>query len=380
MLTPKISASDLKANLSKLAIPASELKTLKALLAKGGDPLKKYLLELEKKQAGFLTNQLAKGAIGWANLANKDKSVLVIAGKGFPVISISGKPIFNPTYVIHPSQDFPEDAFIEELKRSEGDISWLYLDTEGNVTIGIGQLVRNAAALIALHKGALPMKVLAEVSKEKPPADDSTEKRPADESTEKPPADDSKEKPPADEPTEKPPADASKEIKTITDELLTESYNAVKAATKGKLASAYKDLTSIRLKDKSDAVKQAKKKMYEAHTQLKNSRYTFHFLSFPSPVQHALVDIVYNIGITNFKAFTELHQAVNHRDWDRAANEVSRKGIAADRNQRTKDLVSGLINSKSIFVNTTNKKIGKSVVWGCTGFKDRNISQLLPDV
>jgi len=371
MLTPKISASDLKANLSKLAIPASELKTLKALLAKGGDPLKKCLLELEKKQAGFLTNQLAKGAIGWANLANKDKSVLVIAGKGFPVISISGKPIFNPTYVIHPSQDVPEDAFIEELKRSEGDISWLYLDTNGNVTIGIGQLVRNAAALIALHKGALPMKVVAEVSKEKPPAD---------ESTEKPPADESKEKPPAAEPTEKPPADESKEIKTITDELLTESYNAVKAGTKGKLASAYKDLTSIRLKDKSDSVKQAKKKMYEAHTQLKNSRYTFHFLSFPSPVQQALVDIVYNAGITNFKAFKDLHQAANHRDWDRAATEVSRTGIGADRNQRTKDLVSGLINSKSIFVNTTNKKIGKSVAWGCTGFKDRNISQLLLDV
>jgi GH24 family phage-related lysozyme (muramidase) len=58
----------------------------------------------------------------------------------------------------------------------------------------------------------------------------------------------------------------------------------------------------------------------------------------PVPVQLALVDMAYNLGVAGLTKFERLHDAVQSRDWITAANECSRRGIQAPRNEATIEL------------------------------------------
>lgn len=42
------------------------------------------------------------------------------------------------------------EDYVEKLREFEGEVAWMYLDTEGNVTVARGQMLPNAEAALAL--------------------------------------------------------------------------------------------------------------------------------------------------------------------------------------------------------------------------------------
>lgn len=51
--------------------------------------------------------------------------------------------------------------------------------------------------------------------------------------------------------------------------------------------------------------------------------YTFkNFTRFPEKQQHALIDLMFNIGYNRFKGFKKMITAINKLDWKTAANEM----------------------------------------------------------
>ena len=69
---------------------------------------------------------------------------------------------------------------------------------------------------------------------------------------------------------------------------------------------------------------------------------------YPEPVVIALVDIVFNTGITGINAFVNLRAAVDAGDWARAANECHRKPpVSAERNDATRALFVKAANTRA---------------------------------
>lgn len=58
--------------------------------------------------------------------------------------------------------------------------------------------------------------------------------------------------------------------------------------------------------------------------------------TFPLAAKRALLDMVYNLGITGFKKFKTLDGHVKKADWEKAAGSCSRQGIPAERNEWTR--------------------------------------------
>jgi len=57
--------------------------------------------------------------------------------------------------------------------------------------------------------------------------------------------------------------------------------------------------------------------------------------SYPEPVQEALFDMAFNLGLGGLKKFPKMLQAVDAGDWETAAQECHRAGIQAARNEET---------------------------------------------
>jgi len=62
------------------------------------------------------------------------------------------------------------------------------------------------------------------------------------------------------------------------------------------------------------------------------------FGDYPSAARVALQDIIYNVGVGNFRQFVRLQAAVRRRDWAAAAAESHRAGIDEARNNKVRDL------------------------------------------
>lgn len=58
----------------------------------------------------------------------------------------------------------------------------------------------------------------------------------------------------------------------------------------------------------------------------------------PEPVQIALVDMAFNLGVGGLSKYRKLRQAVQAHDWATAANECHRNGIQDARNEATRQL------------------------------------------
>jgi GH24 family phage-related lysozyme (muramidase) len=67
-------------------------------------------------------------------------------------------------------------------------------------------------------------------------------------------------------------------------------------------------------------------------------RQIFHgFDGYPNPAKQALVDMVYNLGVTGLKKFKKLIAAAEKGDWQEAANESHRASCREARNNWTRE-------------------------------------------
>ena len=178
-------------------------------------------------------------------------------------------------------------TYLPKLKEFEGSIPYMYLDTTNNVTVGVGDMLPNAAAA---QKLAFEMRADA---KAKPPI---TVARAA-----------------------------------TADEIKADFDNVSKQAA-GKVASHYKQFTKCDLPETViDTLLEARVAEFKTGLIAAFPDYN----QYPEEVCAALFDMAFNLGLGGLKKFLTLLRAVDSGDWATAAAQCHRMGIGDARNQAT---------------------------------------------
>lgn len=172
-------------------------------------------------------------------------------------------------------------ALLEEIRGHEGKVAHIYLDSRGNVTVGIGQLLRTAA-------GAKKLPFVHRRAGQK-----------------------------------------------ATEEEIEQEFRKIEEQEPNLAAGKYKRLTRLELPEEEIEKlfsKQVERFEAGARKQFKG------FDGYPLAAQIALVDMAYNVGLAGLARFKRLKAAAERGDWKAAAEAAQRKGIGEQRNQRTKEL------------------------------------------
>ncbi|WP_434519510.1 hypothetical protein [Pseudomonas sp. NFX1] len=174
-----------------------------------------------------------------------------------------------------------QEAIEKSLKVFEGNTDFLYLDSEGKVTVGVGFMLPDESSALAL-----------------PFLD--FDDNPA------------------------------------SDEQKREEWRTVHALATGHSAGWYEDSTNLYLSD--DFIESHLQSLVaESFNEL--TRIYPDFGKYPSAARVALQDMIYNLGMTKLNEnFPNLNAAVKRQDWVTAAAESHRKGPNEDRNNAVRDL------------------------------------------
>ncbi len=96
-----------------------------------------------RTEAVIIKELVTKKRAGWVNEPGKSHAVLVEARTGCLVLDSKGKVITKPKTTLPPKPGINQSAFLRHLKDPEVEnfAPHMYLDSEGNVTVGIGTLL-----------------------------------------------------------------------------------------------------------------------------------------------------------------------------------------------------------------------------------------------
>lgn len=168
------------------------------------------------------------------------------------------------------------------LKEGEGAINHMYLDTRGNVTVGVGQLLSNADSAKKLRFTVRGSGKQASAT----------------------------------------------EIET--------DYANVKKQRIGSLASSYRQHTKLDLPTAEiDALLGKRIKEFENQLRVSFTEYD----RYPEEAQLAILDMAFNLGTVGLTTkFPSLTAAIRKKDWKSCAPLSNRVGIGASRNEKTKEL------------------------------------------
>ena len=120
-----------------------------------------------------------------------------------------------------------------------------------------------------------------------------------------------------------------------------DEWTLIHGKEKGHFATWYEQWTTLTI-DEPEALTQLKSDLQQAANDLP-VRFS-ELDSYPEKAQDALLDMMFNIGLTKFNAtiWPSLFKAVNAKDWNAAAQECHRKPpISEDRNNAIRDLFLG---------------------------------------
>lgn len=169
-----------------------------------------------------------------------------------------------------------------KMEKYEGRIDYMYLDSKGLVTVGVGHLIKDIASAQKLNFKK-------------------SDNKPA----------------------------SKEEIKA--------DYETVKKQPTNRLASFYKKHTKLHL-SVADINTLTNKHIDNFESELK--KIFPDFSTYPSEVRLALFDIIFNVGMTDLNnKWPNFKKAVKDKDWTAAAKASNRKApISAERNKYVKDL------------------------------------------
>ena len=170
------------------------------------------------------------------------------------------------------------DQAIEKLKAFEGSVPWMYLDTVGKVTVGVGSMLPDsrAAATLPFDVGDRPA-TAGEIEME---------------------------------------------------------FARVSALAKGRAPAFYRTAGGPRLTD--ETINQRLREVLEGFEGYLRAHLRG-YEAFPEAVKLPLLDMVYNLGPGRlFGEYPKLISAIERGDWRAAAAASGRKGPGADRNTWTK--------------------------------------------
>lgn len=167
---------------------------------------------------------------------------------------------------------------LTKLKEFEGCVPWMYRDTVGKVTVGVGLMLPDAKAA-----QALPFFLGA---------------------------------------------------RAATTEEIAAEYARVDAMTMGRASNFYKTPTSLELTQQTiDSKLNSVLQGFEADLRTEFP----HYDSLPDGVKMALLDMIYNLGPAGlFKGFPHLVSAIRTGAWVQAAEHCMRRGPSAARNNWTR--------------------------------------------
>jgi GH24 family phage-related lysozyme (muramidase) len=114
--------------------------------------------------------------------------------------------------------------------------------------------------------------------------------------------------------------------------LIATDFARVAATDKGFVATRYENLTQCRLSE--GAVDTLLLSDIDAFEKILTASLPT-WQSYPEPVQQALFDMAYNLGVGGLLKFHKLLAACASGDWETAATECRRGGIGDSRNQET---------------------------------------------
>ena len=163
---------------------------------------------------------------------------------------------------------------LEKIKEFEGSIPWMYLDTAGKVTVGVGLLLANEAAAHALPFTA--------------------------------------------------------EGRAATPDEIGQEFTRVRAMKQGRAAGFYESVPSLQLSTETiDDRLRATLEGFEGYLRSHMPGYDL----LPDPAKLGLLDMIYNLGPGRlFAEYPRLLAAVEQGDWKTAAAASLRRGPSAARN------------------------------------------------
>jgi len=170
------------------------------------------------------------------------------------------------------------DDSLAQLEIFEGIVPWMYLDTRGYVTVGVGELIATATRAQSLSF-----------------------------------------------------VDANNQPATA-DTILAE-YDRVSALPPAKMAGFYRSPTSPILPHTTiDTLLMQHLTFFDGQLNQQFANYS----TFPDPAKLGLLDMIYNLGVTGlFKGYPSFMGYVQNKDWSNAAKQCHRNGPSLARNNWT---------------------------------------------
>ena len=238
-----------------------------------------------KTEAQAIKDLIKLKQAGWVKAEGATKPVLAQVKTGCPFLGFIGKEITTKK-TVHPAKP-PLDttAYQVHAESFEGNVPWMYLDTEGNVTVGIGHMLRNAGEakqLFFVRSGTGIRATAAEIDR---------------------------------------------------------AFNAVARARFGSNAGAplFRKLTQIELTTG------------EIDNLFKSDVAVFHigvkglfpdFLTYPEIAKRAIVDLPFTMGMRRFTTLFKIFPAaVKNRNWKLAAKESKREEIDKNTGIRSQNMI-----------------------------------------
>lgn len=170
------------------------------------------------------------------------------------------------------------DDSLAHLEIFEGIVPWMYLDTRSFVTVGVGEMLANADRAQSLAF-----------------------------------------------------VDASNQ--PVSPDAILADYNRVLSLPAGRLFGFYRSATSPTLPHAAiDSLLLQHLTYFDGQLSQQFSAYS----TFPDPAKLALLDMIYNLGVTGlFKGYPTLMGNVQKQDWANAAKQCHRNGPSQSRNDWT---------------------------------------------
>lgn len=238
-----------------------------------------------KTEAEIIKDLIRLKQAGWVKAEGATKPVLVQAKTGCPFLGFNGKEI-TTVKTVHPTKPVLDTtAYQVHVESFEGNVPWMYLDTKGNVTVGVGHLLRNAGEakqLFFVRSGTGIRATAAEIDR---------------------------------------------------------AFNAVARARFGSNvdAQSFRNLTQIELTSgEIDNIYKSDVAVF--HTAVKGLFPDF--LTYPEIAKRAIVDLPFTMGVRRFTIrFKDFPAAVKNRNWK----------VAAVESERTfKDKITGKIDGNMV--------------------------------
>lgn len=242
------------------------------------------------------------GQAGWVNLPGKGIAVLVERGTGCTLVDSRGSLILHSRLMLRSKPAINKSAFVQHLKTPgiELFVPYMYLDTQRNVTVGVGHLLTDAASARSLS--------FVERQSGKPGSKDQV-------------------------------VEAYNRVKTST--LTPGDWQAFRNVTSVDLTEAY--ATILAMNDMDDFL-----------SIIRGPTYYPEFDSYPPLAKMGLLDLVYNVGARRARDdYQRTTAAVRRRNWKQAGIE-QRDGRTSFRANIVQNWFDQAARQEPFFISHTN--------------------------